>query len=456
MSSHLQTQTPPHRPHPHPHTRPSISTPTRTPTHPRPRGLYTNNTWTCDCTPRQPAACFQTKKGGVNQGRWFYTCPRPRDGGCRFFLWVDEARAREGGGGVSVADVVPSAGEKGDGKSRGGDAAYVTPLRTGAGTGTRMGLLTPNTGMGRKRGYDDGNMSVVGEESVKMRRRREVVVKREVGGEGVDGSGSGSAADEEFGWDGELEDGFVGGLGSCGSRRGEGDGGFLGRRRGDDMPMPRAMRKSPGWFRGDERLGGWDGERDRDGNRDGRGGGRDSSPSPCPRPRPRESGRFSPLFLRDSPAAQPPSTPETPSSTQNPLTTPSRTTTSANSFDISTPHTPTPIRFNPPPPPSTTSLTSTRTSTSISSTTPGTIVSQTLALLTKHSINMSPAATQELVALLNTHHLRTQGIMKGRDISRLAIKTRDERIRALMGRVEGLEAEREAWRVGRLRGRGED
>ncbi|KAK2812043.1 hypothetical protein FQN50_001752 [Emmonsiellopsis sp. PD_5] len=424
MSSHPRTPS---------HTRAPISshTPSATPTRPHPRGLYTNNTWTCDCTPRQPAACFQTRKGGVNQGRWFYTCPRPRDEGCRFFLWVDEAGVREGGGGVAVA--AP-------------DTPYVTPLRTGAGTETRTrtGLLTPNTGMGtgRKRVYD-GDMSAMGESTVKMRRgvgrgrRREVVVKREVVGEGDD---------EGFGWDEGLEDGFVG------------------RRRDDDMPMPGTMRKSPGWFRGAEWSGGWEGEGDGDGDGDGdgRGGGRDSSPSPCPRPRPRhsESGRFSPLFLRDSPAAQPPSTPQTPSSTQNPLTTPSRSTTSANPFDISTPQTPTPIRFNPPPPPSTTSLTSTRTSTSTStsSTTPGTIVSQTLALLTKHSINMPPAAKQELVALLNTHHLRTQGIIKGRDISRLAIKTREERIRALMGRVEGLEAEREAWRVGRLRerGRGED
>lgn len=38
------------------------------------RGVYMNDTWHCDCNPRAPAKLFQTKKPGVNHGRW-----------CRFF-----------------------------------------------------------------------------------------------------------------------------------------------------------------------------------------------------------------------------------------------------------------------------------------------------------------------------------------------------------------------------------
>lgn len=58
-------------------------------------------------------------------------------------------------------------------------------------------------------------------------------------------------------------------------------------------------------------------------------------------------------------------------------------------------------------------------------------------------------------ALLNTHDLRTQGIARGRDISRLAIKKKEERLQALIGRIEVLEAEREGWRVAQLKREGD-
>lgn len=36
---------------------------------------------------------MQVKKEGANKGRWFYTCPKPREEQCRFFLFEDAARA---------------------------------------------------------------------------------------------------------------------------------------------------------------------------------------------------------------------------------------------------------------------------------------------------------------------------------------------------------------------------
>ena len=48
-----------------------------------------------NCEPRLPAAHFQVKKESKNQGRWFYTCQRPKDEGCGFFLWDDDAVGRE-------------------------------------------------------------------------------------------------------------------------------------------------------------------------------------------------------------------------------------------------------------------------------------------------------------------------------------------------------------------------
>ncbi|KAK5174345.1 uncharacterized protein LTR77_001425 [Saxophila tyrrhenica] len=61
----------------------------------RQRGLFADGIWHCDCTPRLPAEHFKTRKEGPNQGRWFYTCQKPKGEGCGFFLWDDDAKPRE-------------------------------------------------------------------------------------------------------------------------------------------------------------------------------------------------------------------------------------------------------------------------------------------------------------------------------------------------------------------------
>ncbi|KAH9879101.1 hypothetical protein J1614_002536 [Plenodomus biglobosus] len=60
-----------------------------------PKGLFTNGVWHCDCNPRQPAIHFETKKAGPNQGRWFRSCQKQDGARCAFFLWDDQAQARE-------------------------------------------------------------------------------------------------------------------------------------------------------------------------------------------------------------------------------------------------------------------------------------------------------------------------------------------------------------------------
>lgn len=59
------------------------------------KGLFTDGVWHCNCEPRLPAQHFQTKNGGKNHGRWFYTCQKPQPTRCDFFLWDDEAKPRE-------------------------------------------------------------------------------------------------------------------------------------------------------------------------------------------------------------------------------------------------------------------------------------------------------------------------------------------------------------------------
>ncbi|EAS37000.3 uncharacterized protein CIMG_02354 [Coccidioides immitis RS] len=71
------------------------------------------------------------------------------------------------------------------------------------------------------------------------------------------------------------------------------------------------------------------------------------------------------------------------------------------------------------------------------------LISDTLGLLESHHISLPEKARNDLVNLLDTYDLRTLSITKGRDVSRMAIKTRDARIKELRGRIECLEAERE-------------
>ena len=59
------------------------------------RGLFADGVWHCDCAPRLPAEHFKVKKEGKNQGRWFYTCQMQEDKRCGFFLWDEDAKPRE-------------------------------------------------------------------------------------------------------------------------------------------------------------------------------------------------------------------------------------------------------------------------------------------------------------------------------------------------------------------------
>ncbi|KAK4545653.1 hypothetical protein LTR36_002606 [Oleoguttula mirabilis] len=59
------------------------------------RGLFADGIWQCDCGPRLPAEHFKVKKEGANKGRWFYTCQNQEPKRCGFFLWDEDAKPRE-------------------------------------------------------------------------------------------------------------------------------------------------------------------------------------------------------------------------------------------------------------------------------------------------------------------------------------------------------------------------
>ncbi|KIW92372.1 uncharacterized protein Z519_07356 [Cladophialophora bantiana CBS 173.52] len=72
---------------------------------------------------------------------------------------------------------------------------------------------------------------------------------------------------------------------------------------------------------------------------------------------------------------------------------------------------------------------------------PSTLASEALNILRNSQI--SSQVERELVDLLNKHDLRTQGIIKGRDITRLAVQVKDKKIAELQARISALEAEKE-------------
>ncbi|QQK47945.1 Zinc finger, GRF-type [Penicillium digitatum] len=66
-----------------------------------------------------------------------------------------------------------------------------------------------------------------------------------------------------------------------------------------------------------------------------------------------------------------------------------------------------------------------------------------LAILEKHSVVLPNKAHDEVVSLLDRQDLKTQGIIRGRDLTRLALKKKDGEINKLQHRVSNLEAQRE-------------
>lgn len=66
-----------------------------------------------------------------------------------------------------------------------------------------------------------------------------------------------------------------------------------------------------------------------------------------------------------------------------------------------------------------------------------------LKLLESHRVVLPRKAQNDLLSLLNSHDLKTKGIIRGRDISRLAIKKKDEQIMRLNERIQSLESQME-------------
>ena len=75
------------------------------------------------------------------------------------------------------------------------------------------------------------------------------------------------------------------------------------------------------------------------------------------------------------------------------------------------------------------------------------LASEIIATLQTHNVSFLAAAADAVKGICNKHVLYTRGIMKGRDVSRAMVKTKDEKIAELHGEIDGLRAERETNRA---------
>lgn len=111
----------------------------------------------------------------------------------------------------------------------------------------------------------------------------------------------------------------------------------------------------------------------------------------------------------------------------------------SQSFDIC--QTPTPTKYTNP---LTTSMSSTQQSPSQSQPAAAaatTLATQVLTLLERKGVVIAHSTQEELSALLKRYEMKMQGAVRGRDVTRMALKKKEEEVELLRGRVAQLELE---------------
>ncbi|KAI1941879.1 hypothetical protein LOZ66_001360 [Ophidiomyces ophidiicola] len=338
-----------------------------------PRGLFANGELHCDCDPRLPVARFQTRNGGKNQGRWFYTCSRSKRNQCGFFLWEDESTR-----------LCPGRAMLANSRSDAPGDPPETPSIHRTRDAPVSGLLTPETGGRRVRFTDDSRQG-------SSKRRRVAGAQR--------------SSSFMLDW---LQKGN-----SSSEGEGEGNGGV----RVEDQP---AVDPAPD---------------------------RDTNPGDAPAPDQQPDNAADAAIpnkpveqlannTEETPLIQSSAPPDPPPQPRPPLR-PPIPLFSANG-GARPADTPAPARCNGP-----SAFTGTYNLRS-KETQHCKLISQTLTLLAAHGVVLDEPARDDLVSLLDRYDLRTEGIIRGRDISRAANQAREEKIQMLLGRIKTLEAEKEA------------
>ena len=329
------------------------------------KGLFSDGVWRCNCDPRLPAQHFQTKNGGKNHGRWFYTCQKAQPKRCDFFLWDDEAKCREAAAVLnnSRTESLPSP---------------QTPQKY-----SPYGLTTPQTSTR----FSPANLEVTTPDTPsKPPNGAPSSSHRGTATQATTTQGS-DLGEEFYNWPASDDDELSKVADQASS--------------GHSMPPPETSRKAvktdvlstPEKRRYDEMA--------------------------------LESGITGntswPMPLAGAPGDDVFTTPATGAPGRGLFT---------NTNLPSPAETPTPIRYKDIPPSQDSEL-----------------VSEMLNILQHHHVTIPPEARDAVKSICNKHILYTRGIMKGRDVSRAMVKTKDERMAELQGEIEGLKAERETNRA---------
>ena len=106
----------------------------------------------------------------------------------------------------------------------------------------------------------------------------------------------------------------------------------------------------------------------------------------------------------------------------------------SQSFDIC--QTPTPTKYTNP-----LTTTTSMAQSSPSHSQPANLAHQAITLLENKGVVVARSTQEELAVLLNRHEMKTQGVIKGRDVTRMALKKREEEVELLRERVDALEVE---------------
>lgn len=111
----------------------------------------------------------------------------------------------------------------------------------------------------------------------------------------------------------------------------------------------------------------------------------------------------------------------------------------SQSFDIC--QTPTPTKYTNP---LTTSTTTSMIQSSPSQSQPAggaNLAHEAITLLENKGVVIARSTQDELAALLNRHEMKMQGVIRGRDVTRMALRKREEEVEWLRERIDGLEME---------------
>ncbi|OQO06211.1 hypothetical protein B0A48_08799 [Cryoendolithus antarcticus] len=344
------------------------------------KGLFADGIWQCNCDPRLPAEHFRVKKEGKNQGRWFYTCQNSEPQRCGFFLWDEDAKIREEGAVLGNSRTEPEMRREAEGQMTWGPAR-----------GGMFGNVDPISGLARtQREMDDDESTEAGsppplystQPAVQAANKRSATT-----------AGFGDNDDDDFlDWPltGQDEDAMAKAADAATSfttpHKAQKQGVY-------DTPATtteKAKRHLP-WLA------------EASGNAQQLQSDYFNIPS--------KPSVMPPLHFPNQVAAQ--AGPQTPSiDPVLPLIPPKAPSPPTRHVD--------PLLH----PASTSDL-----------------AASALSILSNTIIPPEPLA--QLRALLNQHDLKTQGIIKGRDITRLGLKAKDARIAELQARIASLEAERE-------------